>query len=368
MYIQSVTAVNFKNLSEVYPEFSPRLNCLIGGNGSGKTTLLDALYYLSFCKSFLNPNDHENISHNENYFLLQGKYVRFDSDEFITCGCQRSQKKQFKRNDKAYKRLADHIGLLPLVIISPSDTDLIIGGSDERRKFMDGVISQYNASYLDNLIRYNRALAQRNFTLKQFAAEKKPDPDLLSLWDSQLCEYAKKIHPEREGFIRKLIPVFQYYYSSISQGKETVGLVHQSDLYNQEPETIINESLPRDLALQFTSAGIHKDDLVLTLDGYPIKKTGSQGQKKTYLIALKLAEFEFIKETSGLKPILLLDDIFDKLDRNRVEQIVRLVSGDNFGQIFITDTNREHLDGIIRSMGTDYRIFNVVTGNITSAE
>ncbi len=367
MYIQSVSAVNFRNLKEVRPGFSPRLNCLIGGNGAGKTNLLDALYFLSFCKSFLGASDHDTITHNEDYFLLQGRYIRFDSEEFITCGCRRSQKKQFKRNDKIYKRLAGHIGLLPLVMVSPYDADLITGGSEERRKFMDGVISQYNSEYLENLIRYNRALAQRNTLLKQFAAERKYDPELLSLWDSQLCEYAGKIHPERESFVKKLVPVFQHFYSAISQGQEIVGLEHQSGLYEKNTATLLEESLNRDLALQFTTAGLHKDDLLLSLGGYPIRKLGSQGQKKTYLIALKLAEYEFIREISGLKPILLLDDIFDKLDRNRVEQIVKLVSGESFGQIFITDTNREHLDGIIKSMNTDSKIFNVVSGEILEA-
>ena len=368
MYIQSVSAFNFKNLREVNQEFSPRLNCLFGENGSGKTNLLDALYYLSFCKSFLSTGDHDNISHGEDYFLLQGKYRRLNSEETVVCGCQRSQKKQFRRNDKIYKRLADHIGLLPLVIISPYDTDLIMGGSDERRKFMDGVISQYNPGYLDNLIRYNRALAQRNFLLKKFAAEKKSDPELLSLWDTQLSDYTLKIHPEREAFVKKFVPLFQHYYTEISQGKEIVGLVHLSELYENTPEQLLTDSVLKDLSVQFTTSGIHKDDLALSLGGYPIKRQGSQGQKKTYLIALKLAEFEFIKEISELKPILLLDDIFDKLDRTRVEQIIRLVSREDFGQIFITDTNREHLDGIIKSMDTESKIFNVCNGKILATE
>lgn len=364
MYINSVTAINFKNLKEVQQEFSQGLNCLVGGNGAGKTSLLDALYYLSFCKSFLNTNDQEIIRHDENYFMIHGKYSRSESEENISCAYQKSQKKQFKRNDKIYNRLADHIGLLPLVIISPSDTDLIAGGSDDRRKFMDSVISQYDPSYLEYLIRYNRALLQRNQLLKQFAAEKRFDSELIEIWESRMEEYAKKIHPERETFIRRLVPLFQHFYSSISLGKEIVGLEHQSDLYRYDFRVLLKESLSRDMQFQFTTVGIHKDDLILSLSGFPIKKLGSQGQKKTYLIALKLAQYEFIKEVSGLKPILLLDDIFDKLDRSRVEQIIKLVSGDGFGQIFITDTNREHLHGIIKTMNADYKLFNVISGNL----
>jgi len=364
MRIEEISIVNFKNINEAAVEFSPRLNCFIGKNGAGKTNMLDAIYYLSFCKSFFNASDLLNINHEENYFMLNGIYDRLESSETITCGIQKGQKKQFKRNTKIYKKLQDHIGLLPLVMISPSDVELILGGSDERRKFMDGVISQYNQNYLDDLLKYNRALVQRNNLLKHFAAERRFDADLLSIWDDQLVEYGTRIHKERTEFVKKLIPVFQRYYSFISQGNEEVDLVHQSDLYENDFGLLLRETVLKDRAAQYTTVGVHKDDLLLKLGDFPMKKLGSQGQKKTYLVALKLAQFDFIKEISGIKPILLLDDIFDKLDQHRVQQIVVTVAGEQFGQIFITDTDRSHLDAMIRKLGTDFRIFNVEAGKV----
>ncbi|MBW6537296.1 MAG: DNA replication/repair protein RecF [Mariniphaga sp.] len=364
MYIEEISIINYKNLKDVQASFSSRLNCLIGNNGSGKTNLMDAVYYLSFCKSFFNPVDQLNINHEENFFMLKGNYRRFDSSEVVSCGLQKSQKKQFKRNSKVYKRLMEHIGLLPLVMITPSDTTLILGGSDERRKFMDGVISQYNQNYLDDLLKYNRALLQRNNLLKQFDSDRYFDAELLSIWDEQLVDYGSRIHSERQEFVKKLIPVFQEFYSFISQRNEKVSLIHQSDLYENSFESLLKGALIKDRTAQYTTVGIHKDELVFNIDEYAIKKLGSQGQNKTYLVSLKLAQYEFIKEISGMKPILLLDDIFDKLDRHRVEQIVKVVSGEDFGQIFITDTNREHLDAIIKKMNADYRIFNVNSGKI----
>ena len=366
MHIEEISIVNFKNINEVKVSFSPKLNCFIGKNGAGKTNMLDAIYYLSFCKSFFNASDQLNINHNENYFMLNGSYERKQSAEIISCGLQQGQKKQFKRNTKPYKKLQEHIGLLPLVMISPSDQELILGGSDERRKFMDGVISQYNQNYLDDLLKYNRALQQRNNLLKQFSADRYFDAELLAVWDSQLVEYGSRIHEQRAIFVEKLIPVFQRYYSFISQGSEQVELVHQSDLYDYDLAKLLKNALQKDRVVQHTTVGIHKDDLLLKLGDHSIKKLGSQGQKKTYLVALKMAQFEFIEEISGLKPILLLDDIFDKLDQQRVEQIVSTVAGEQFGQIFITDTNREHLDSIIRKLDTDFRIFKVEKGKVVA--
>lgn len=364
MYIEEISVVNYKNLKDIKLSFSKRLNCFTGNNGAGKTNLLDAIYYLSFCKSFFNATDQLNINHNENYFMLNGVYKRFDSMEQISCGLQKGQKKQFKRNSKVYKKLVDHIGLLPLVMITPSDDVLILGGSDERRKFMDGVISQYNQNYLDDLLKYNRALLQRNNLLKQFGAERTFDSELLAIWDAQLVEYGTRIHRERNEFIDKLIPVFQHYYQKISKGNEIVGLEHLSSLYNNDFKELLQNSVEKDRIAQYTSNGIHKDDLVLSIGEMPMKKLGSQGQKKTYLIALKLAQYHFIKDISELKPILLLDDIFDKLDQNRVEEIVKVVSDNAFGQIFMTDTNREHLDSILNRMEAESKIFKVENGSV----
>ena len=364
MFIQELSLVNFKNFEHSEFKFTDGLNCFIGNNGAGKTNLMDAIYYLSFCKSFLNSVDAQNIRFDQDFFMIQGKYSRLDSEETIYCGLKRTQKKIFKRNQKDYRKLSEHIGLIPLIIVTPLDTNLISGGSDERRRFVDTVISQYNAVYLENLIRYNRALLQRNNLLKQFAGRNTFQSETIEIWDDQLVKYGQQIHAERMIFIDKLQPVFQQYYQLISGGKELVGLKLQSELLTNDFDQLLKSSIGRDRMLQYTTTGIHKDDFEFELAGYPIKKFGSQGQKKTYLVALKLAQFDFMKEISGLTPILLLDDIFDKLDKNRVEQIVKLVADDHFGQIFITDTNREHLDVMISRLDTESRIFTINDGQV----
>ena len=366
MYIQELSLVNFKNFEQAEFKFTNGLNCLIGNNGAGKTNLIDAIYYLSFCKSFLNPVDAQNIRFDQDFFMIQGKYSRLDSEEFIYCGLKRNQKKTFKRNQKEYKKLSEHIGLIPVIIVTPLDTNLISGGSEERRRFIDSVISQYDAVYLDHLIRYNRALQQRNNLLKQFAGRATFELELIEIWDDQLVKYGQQIHSERMNFIEKLKPVFQQYYQLISGGKELVGLKLQSDLLTNDFGQLLKDTIGRDRMLQYTSIGIHKDDFEFELGDYPIKKFGSQGQKKTYLVALKLAQFDFMKEISGMTPILLLDDIFDKLDKNRVEQIVKLVADDHFGQIFITDTNREHLDLMIARLDSEFRIFTISDGQVNN--
>lgn len=367
MHLKKLTILNFKNIREATIEFSPRINCLIGLNGMGKTNVLDAIYYLSFCKSHFNPADRQNICFDEEFFMLQGQYERNEKPEEIYCGIKRNQKKQFKRNKKDYQKLSEHIGLFPLVMISPSDSRLILDGSEERRKYIDGVISQYNKVYLDNLIRYNKALLQRNQILKQAPPGSYLDPTLLQIWDEQLAALGKLIHAERLSFTEKLQPVFQKYYDFISEGKERVELVYQSHLHEEDALLMLQNSFQKDRILGYTSRGAHKDDLVLTLGGNPIKRFASQGQQKTYLLALKLAQYEFIKEVNGQHPILLMDDIFDKLDSQRVEQLVKLVSDNNFGQIFITDTNRDHLDSILKKISGHYKIYTVNNGEVKNA-
>ncbi|MCL3779167.1 DNA replication/repair protein RecF [Prolixibacteraceae bacterium JC049] len=365
MYIKQLSLVNYKNFEQADLTFSTNLNCFIGDNGVGKTNLLDSIYYLSFCKSCFNSLEALNIRHGEEFFVLQGTYSRNDSEEAIYCGLKKGQKKQFKRNKKEYKKLAEHIGLLPLVMVSPSDINLILGGSDERRRFMDGVISQYDREYLEVLLKYNRTLLQRNNLLKKMAeGMMRFDPMNLEVWDEQLIRFGTIIHEKRHQFLKRLLPIFQHYYQTISQGKEEVQLIYKSQLNDEKFDSLLSLAIGKDRIVQHTSVGIHKDDLELTLGEYPIRKLGSQGQRKTYLVALKLAQYDFIRQVSGLKPILLLDDIFDKLDSNRVEQIVHLTASDNFGQIFITDTNREHLDQIIEETGADHRIFQVENGTV----
>jgi DNA replication and repair protein RecF len=369
MYIRELSVLNYKNFGEATLGFSRKVNCFIGNNGVGKTNLLDAIYYLSFCKSYFNIPDSQNVRHTMDYFALQGKYELNEGSEEIHCGFKNGQKKKIRRNKKEYERFSDHIGLLPLVMISPADSVLIQGGSEERRRFMDSVISQYDRSYLDWLVRYNRVVQQRNNLLKNCAGQSNVDPDIFAIWDEQMIQLGEKIHLKRRQFLEELLPVFQKYYSLISGGNETVSLEYGSQLNNQAFEQLLKESFSRDRLLQFSTAGIHKDDLELKLDGYPIKRLGSQGQNKTYLIALKFAQFDFICSLNSIKPILLLDDIFDKLDSERVEEIVKLVSDDHFGQIFITDTNREHLDGILREAGgEDFRIFKVENGMVQLIE
>ena len=366
MFIRSISVVNYKNLIQADLEFSSKLNCFIGNNGVGKTNLLDCLFYLSFCKSYFNLPDSQNVRHNEDFFLIQGKYDFGGETEDIYCGFKAGHKKIFRRNKKEYDRLSDHIGMAPLVMISPSDAVLIQGGSEERRRFMDSVISQYDRQYLDWLLKYNRALLQRNNLLKTFAANHVFDADILDIWNEQLIHTGYNIYQKRVEFLDVLLPVFQKYYDFICQGNETVYLEYHSQLKDQDFRKLLEESVERDLVLQYTSTGIHKDDLDLKIGDFSIKKLGSQGQNKTYLISLKFAQFDFIRSVHKVKPILLLDDIFDKLDSSRVGQIVKLVSDLNFGQIFITDTNREHLDGIIREVGgADYKIFLVSSGQIS---
>lgn len=374
MILRKLSILNYKNIREATLQLSPKINCLIGHNGVGKTNVLDAVYYLSFCRSASNPVDSQVICHDEPFCMIEGVYSENSEysdnsgySEVISCGIKRGQKKHFKRNKKEYKRLSEHIGLIPLVVVSPSDTLLIEGGSEERRRLMDMVISQYDRSYIDALSRYNNALQQRNILLKQ--EDPAPDPMLLQIWEEQMAEAGEEIYRRRDTFVQELVPLFQKFYDQISSGRETVGLEYISHCQRGPLLEVIQRDRHKDLAVGFSLHGIHRDDLVFTLGGHPMKREGSQGQSKTYAIALKLAQFDFLKRTaSKTTPLLLLDDIFDKLDAERVEQIVRLVSGDAFGQIFITDTNRDHLDQILRNSALDYKIFEVDNGEITEKD
>ena len=363
MWLKRISILNYKNLEQVDLAFSRKMNCIIGRNGMGKTNLMDAVYYLSFCKSATNPVDSQNICHDQDFFVVQGFYETDDGDpEEVYCGLKRRQKKQFKRNKKEYTRLSDHIGLIPLVMVSPADSLLIAGGSEERRRFMDVVISQFDREYLDALIRYNKALLQRNTLLK---AEVETEEELMAVWEEAMAASGEVVYRKRREFIDEFIPVFQSYYSYISQGREQVSLAYESHAAEGNLLELLAASRQRDRIMGYSLKGVHKDDLIMQLGDFPIKREGSQGQNKTYLIALKLAQFEFLKRTgSHTTPIVLLDDIFDKLDASRVEQIVKLVAGDSFGQIFITDTNRDHLDKILKKIEGDYKLFEVDNGMV----
>ena len=373
MILKRLSILNYKNIGEAQLELSPKINCFIGRNGMGKTNVLDAIYYLSFCRSASNPVDSQVIRHDEPFCMIEGTYVDETGGELlVSCGMKRGVKKHFKRNKKEYKRLSEHIGLIPLVVVSPSDTLLIEGGSEDRRRLLDIVISQYDRSYIEALGRYNNALQQRNTLLKMDSVAEpgsaEPyDPLLMQLWEEQMAEAGDLLYRKRSAFVEELEPVFQQYYCAISGGQERVGLRYVSHGQRGPLLEVIQRDRLKDRAVGYSLHGVHRDDLEFTLEGHAMKREGSQGQNKTYVIALKLAQFDFLKRTaSQTTPLLLLDDIFDKLDASRVEQIVRLVSGDSFGQIFITDTNRDHLDQILRGSSLDYQIFHVENGEINS--
>lgn len=364
MILQRLSILNYKNIQDAELTFSPKINCFVGHNGEGKTNLLDAVYYLSFCKSASNPVDSQNILHDEDFFVIQGHYMTDDKSDYldIYCGLKRRHKKHFKCNKKEYVRFSDHIGKIPLIMVSPADSALIDGGSEERRKFMDMVISQYDRTYLEALVRYNKALQQRNALMKM---EDDPEPELLDVQEEMMAESGETIYHRRDAFIQDFIPLFQEYYGQISQDKEKVELTYISHCQRGPLLDVIRDSRPKDRIMGYSLHGIHKDDLIMTLGGFPIKKEGSQGQNKTYFIALKLAQFNFLKQTgSRTTPLLLLDDIFDKLDARRVEEIVKLVGSERFGQIFITDTNRDHIDKILCETHQQYCLFEVSGGRI----
>ena len=354
--LKTLSLVNFKNYDQTDFCFCPKINCLVGNNGTGKTNVLDAIYYLSMTKSFINPADSQNIRYDTDFFVIQGEYDRKGTSESIYCGMKRGQKKIFRRNRKDYERLSEHIGLLPVVMISPADGQLITGGSEERRKLMNEIISQYDHNYMHSLMRYNRALEQRNALLKTFAENHTFDAEMLELWNEQLAACGNTIYEYRTKYCQELIPVFQQYYEEISGGGERVELIYRSQLQERDFTSLLRESLEKDRLLQFTTNGPHKDDLLLQMDSYPIKKSGSQGQQKTFLVALKLANYEFIRRHGNITPILLLDDVFDKFDAQRVSRIIRIVAGEQFGQIFITDTGRERIEGILQQIDCEYQL------------
>ncbi|MDU8886563.1 DNA replication and repair protein RecF [Yeosuana sp. MJ-SS3] len=359
MILKSLSLLNYKNFDSKTFVFNNKINCIVGNNGIGKTNVLDAIYHLSFGKSYFNPVATQNIKHDEDFFVINGNYIKDDNEEKIVVSLKRGQKKIIKRNAKIYEKFSDHIGFLPLVIISPADRDLITEGSDIRRKFVDNVISQSNKNYLTALINYNKVLMQRNALLKYFALNHTFNKDTLEVYNNQLSDYGTKIFTERKAFLDKFIPIFKTRYLAISNGNEEVNLIYKSDLFEDSLNILLQNSLYKDKALQYTSVGIHKDDLVFNIEDYPIKKFGSQGQQKSFLIALKLAQFDFLKAQSGVNPILLLDDIFDKLDENRVAQIIKLVDDENFGQLFISDTHAERTEQVVKQVHQSYEIFKL---------
>ncbi len=356
--------LQFKNLEELRVEFSPKFNCFAGHNGAGKTNLLDAIYYLSFCKSFTNPVDTQNIAFGQDFFAVQGMYQVNGKEDKLYCGFKRGQRKAFKRNGKEYDRLSDHIGLYPLVLLSPADARLILGGSDERRKFVDGVISQYDKEYLHQLISYNKALLQRNTLLKTFAERRRFDREALDIWDEQLITYGNHLYEERKRFFSAFLPVFKKCYALLSGQQEETTIHYVSSLHEGSFREQLDGAVDKDRIAQYTTLGIHKDELMFLIHNEPIKRFGSQGQQKTFILALRLAQFSFTRELRGMKPLLLFDDIFDKLDSARVSQLMNLVSEEDFGQVFVTDTDPERLERLFQSIPSECRIFVMKGGKV----
>ena len=363
MYLHELKLANFKNCEMADLLFSENVNCFVGLNGAGKTNILDSIYYLSFCKSFFGATDKQNIRHGEDFFAIHGTYCHSDKDdELVSCVQKRDAKKSFRFNKKEYDRLSEHIGKFPLVMISPYDRDFINEGSDLRRKFIDGVIPQFDPLYLNALLKYNRALLQRNMQLKQFAERRIFDRELLRLWEDQLAQHANDIHAKRKQFLEEFLPIFQHYYEIVSGGIEKVNVIYQSRLDEKPLHELLEECLMQDRYSGYTNVGIHKDDLEFALDGHPLKRFGSQGQQKSFVVSIRLAQFEFNYQKIGYKPILLLDDIFDKLDDQRVMKLVRLVGDDHFGQVFITDTQQNRVEKLFENTNINHKIFEVVKG------
>ena len=364
MYLTKIALLNFKNIGQEELSFCPGINCLVGDNGAGKTNIVDAVYYLSMCKSSLQTTDGQSIRHGEECFLIDGRY-RTDAGggESIVCSFSRKGGKVLKRNGKEYDRLSDHVGLIPAVIVSPADGALISDAADERRRYLNAFLSQLDREYLHTLMRYNAVLAERNRLLKM-----QPDEAMLAIYDQQLDACGTLIHARRAACVERLRPLGADYYRALSDDREPVTLDYKSELNDRPFAEILQAARQKDLVNEFTTAGIHRDDLVLRIAGYPLRKYGSQGQQKSFLIALKLAQYTVVAAEKGEQPLLLLDDLFDKLDAARVERLIRLVTGEGFGQILITDCNPARLRTILDQACSTYRLFHVADGAIRTEE
>ncbi len=364
MYLENLHLYSFKNYSEETLNFSPFINCFLGPNGSGKTSLLDAIYYLSLTKSALNPIDNQCVKHGETQMVLRGDFAKDSKNFQVICHVQNGQKKTVKLNKKPYSKLSEHIGKFPVVMIAPNDTEIIRDGSETRRKFFDGMLAQYDQPYLDILIKYQHALKQRNSLLKSFAEQNRVDKDQLEPWDSRILNWGALLYETRKEMVHQFIPLFEEHYNQLSDKKEKMEIVFQSDWHDEKHTQLFKDNLRKDLLLKRTMMGSHRDDYEFLIDGHPIRKFGSQGQQKSFVIALKLAQFDVLREKTGVKPILLLDDIFDKLDDMRIARVIKLASEDTFGQIFITDARPERTLAIIDQLPKERSIFLVESGRV----
>ncbi|WP_066832610.1 DNA replication/repair protein RecF [Rufibacter ruber] len=362
MLLENLHVLHFKNYEEATLPFSAHINCFIGNNGSGKTNLLDAIHYLSLTKSAFTSSDLQNIKEGEDYFIVRGRFKSDEKVSAVQCYLKAGQKKIITLNKAPYERVSEHVGKFPVVLISPYDTDLIREGSEDRRKFFDSLMAQLDHSYLDLLIQYNYVLKQRNSLLKQFYEKQYVDKEYLQVLDEQLMPLGTELGIRRATFLAAFEPVFQRHYQHLSGSSEVVTLDYQSQLTRQNYAYLLDQSQRKDLLLQRTTVGPHKDDFVFLMDGKSVKNFGSQGQQKSYVIALKLAQFEVLAQKNGQKPLLLLDDIFDRLDQKRIEQLMQLVANNTFGQIFLTDTHLERTDAILQPLSNNIRRFRITEG------
>tara|TARA_B100000963_G_scaffold264322_1_gene232434 strand:+ start:4120 stop:5208 length:1089 start_codon:yes stop_codon:yes gene_type:complete len=359
LLINKISILNYKNILDKTFNFDNKINCFVGNNGVGKTNILDSIYHLAIGKSSFSISNENNINHESEFMLLDGLFSINNKKENITCSLKRNETKVLKRNEKIYKKLSDHFGLIPVVLISPYDTNLIIEGSSERRKFMDSIISTYDKNYLQNIITHGKLIKQRNKILKYFNKSAKVDMDSILVYNEQIVKLSKPIHECRKNFVSEFIPLVIDKYNNISGKNEKVTLKYRSDLNENEIGDLLEKSFQKDMILQFTSCGIHKDDLIFKIDNNSIKRFGSQGQQKSFLISLRFAEFEFLKNSNDLAPILLMDDIFDKLDIQRVKNIVDLVNSSEFGQLFVSDTDKTRIEKVLRSLKNSSEIFEI---------
>lgn len=363
--LQRLSLLQFRNHREAVLELGEQVNCITGPNGTGKTNLLDAVHYLCMCKSYFEPQDMHNVLHGEEWFMVKGALASADGVDELSCAVRKGKRKTFTLNRKEYERLADHLGRYPVVVITPYDGQLVLDGGDVRRRFLDGLIAQFDRAYLDSLLRYNRALAHRNLLLKQ--GEGRTERELVAPWDEQLVQHGENVHAVRQAFMAELVPLLQRHYAGISSGPENVGLVYGSGLSGHGMREVLDQHWQRDLAARYTTGGVHKDDLLFQIEGRPMKRFGSQGQQKTFLIALKLAQFDLTAKRSGKKPVLLLDDIFDKIDPARMRHLLELLGDGRFGQVLITDTDAGRMHQVLEGLGLDTRFFHLDHAGVTEA-
>jgi len=368
MHLENLRLINFKNYQDETFTFTAEINCFVGDNGVGKTNLLDAIHYLSLTKSFLNPTDLQTISHQQDFFSLIGT-IQKDQHEFsVKCQLRKGEKKVFFLNGNPYEKISDHIGQFPLVLIAPNDTDIIQGGNEIRRKYFDGVLAQMDRQYLEYLIKYYHALRQRNYLLKYAESKHRIDPDLIEPYDRIILSIGREIYTRRRKFLAKIIQPLQDHYDNISDSKEHINILYQSDLETNDFNIDFQRALLNDLVVGRTNLGIHKDEYKMEMDGYPVKKFGSQGQQKSLVVALKLTQFDILKSNNDFKPILLMDDIFDKLDEHRINKIMSLVAGHAFGQIFITDARPERTFAIMDDIRAEKKIYQIDNGKIINSK